>query len=91
MGRPRGSKNKKKLITFEEIQRNLNEKKTLKEELIREISDIDNQVVPLKTELKLKRRSLKKLEKEIIKLEAMKGEGAPKIIYDKEDYLKDLV
>ena len=46
MGRPRGSKNKKKLITFEEIQRNLNEKKTLKEELIREISDIDNQVFP---------------------------------------------
>lgn len=74
MGRPKGSKNKAKKVFFvDDVEKVLEEKNTLRESLVKEISDLNNQIATLRAERRTHKVSLKSLEKEITKIEAYKA------------------
>ena len=51
MGRPKGSKNKVKKVFFvDDVEKVLEEKNTLRESLVKEISDLSNQIATLRAE-----------------------------------------
>ena len=80
MARPKGSKNKVKPIIFnEDISGAISERIAERESLSAEITALGEQIKNLKSELRIKNRRIKALEKEITKLEEMKAEkGFPK-------------
>ncbi|MCI7605523.1 MAG: hypothetical protein MSS69_02070 [Spirochaetales bacterium] len=74
MGRPKGSKNKVKKVFFvDDVEKVLEEKNTLRESLVKEISDLSNQIATLRAERRTHKVSLKSLEKEITKIAAYKA------------------
>ena len=74
MGRPKGSKNKaKKEFFVSDVEKVLEEKSTLRESLVKEISDLSNQIATLRVERRTRKASLKSLEKKITKIEAYKA------------------
>lgn len=80
MARPKGSKNKVKPIIFNgDISGAISERIAERESLSVEINALGEQIKNLKSELRIKNRRIKALEKEITKLEEMKAEkGFPK-------------
>ena len=80
MARPKGSKNKVKAIIFNgDINSAISERIAERESLSVEINALGEQIKNLKSELRIKNRRIKALEKEITKLEEMKAEkGFPK-------------
>lgn len=80
MARPKGSKNKVKPIIFNgDISGAISERIAERESLSAEITALGEQIKNLKSELRIKNRRIKALEKEITKLEEMKAEkGFPK-------------
>ena len=80
MARPKGSKNKVKPIIFNgDISGAISERIAERESLSVELNALGEQIKNLKSELRIKNRRIKALEKEITKLEEMKAEkGFPK-------------
>ena len=80
MARPKGSKNKVKPIIFNgDISGAISERIAERESLSVEINALGEQIKNLKSELRIKNRRIKALEKEITKLEEMKADkGFPK-------------
>ena len=80
MARPKGSKNKVKPIIFNgDISGAISERIAERESLSVETTALREQIKGLKSELRIKNRRIKALEKEITKLEEMKADkGFPK-------------
>lgn len=74
MPRTKGSKNKPKTM-IADFATQIAEKQSTKEALSAEIVSITANIDSLKADLKEKKASLKTIDKEIVKLEAKKGEG----------------
>ena len=74
MPRPKGSKNKPKIVTADFATR-IAEKQSAKEALSAEIASITANIDTLKADLKEKRAALKKAEKEVATLEAKKAKA----------------
>ena len=91
MARPKGSKNKVKQIIFNgDISGAISERIAERESLSAEINALGEQIKNLKSELRIKNRRIKALEKEITKLEEMKAEkGAPKPLEEESSLDKD--
>lgn len=91
MARPKGSKNKVKAIIFNgDIISAISERIAERESLSVEITVLGDQIKGLKSELRMKNRRIKVLEKEITKLEEMKAEKeSPKLLEEKSSLDKD--
>ena len=88
MARPKGSKNKVKPIIFnEDISGAISERIAERESLSAEITALGEQIKNLKSELRMKNRRIKVLEKEITKLEEMKAEKESPKPLEKESSL----
>ena len=74
MPRTKGSKNKPKTVTAD-FTTQIAEKQSAKDALTAEIASITANMDSLKADLKEKKASLNAIDKEIVKLEAKKGEG----------------
>ena len=74
MPRTKGSKNKPKMVTAD-FATQIAEKQSAKEVLSAEIASIAANIDTLKVDLKEKKVSLKAIDRDIVKLEAKKGEG----------------
>ena len=88
MARPKGSKNKVKAIIFNgDINSAISERIAERESLSVEITVLGDQIKGLKSELRMKNRRIKVLEKEITKLEEMKAEKESPKPLEKESSL----
>lgn len=72
MPRPKGSKNKTKAIVNIDYAAQIAEKNTVAESIAQEIAALGDKIGSLNAERKTKETELKKLNKEIVKLEAKK-------------------
>ena len=73
MPRPKGSKNKPKTVkTTIDFAAQLSEKQSAKDTTAAEIASITANIDALKADLKTKKASLNKLDKELVKLESKK-------------------
>ena len=77
MPRPKGSKNKPKIVTAD-FATQIAEKQSAEEALTAEIASIAANIDTLKADLKEKKASLKAIDKEIVKLEAKKEKADAK-------------
>ena len=77
MPRPKGSKNKPKIVTAD-FATQIAEKQSAREALSAEIATITANLDSLKTDLKEKKTSLKAIDKEIVKLEVRKEKADAK-------------
>ena len=91
MARPKGSKNKVKPIIFNgDISGAISERIAERESLSVEINALEKKNKNLKSELRIKNRRIKALEKEITKLEEMKAEKeSPKPLEEESSLDKD--
>ena len=91
MARPKGSKNKVKAIIFNgDINSAISERIAERESVSVETTALREQIKGLKSELRMKNRRIKVLEKEITKLEEMKAEKeSPKLLEEKYSLDKD--
>ena len=88
MARPKGSKNKVKPIIFNgDISGAISERIAERESLSVETTALREQIKGLKSELRMKNRRIKVLEKEITKLEEMKVEKESPKPLEKESSL----
>ena len=81
MPRPKGSKNKPKIVTAD-FATQIAEKQSAKEALTAEIASITANIDTLKADLKVKKATLKKVEKEVEMLEAKKAKADAKAAED---------
>lgn len=79
MARPKGSKNKAKVLDGVDYAAQIAEKNTAAESLTEEIAALGTNIAALNTERKAKEAELKKLNKDITKLEKKKAEADEKI------------
>jgi septal ring factor EnvC (AmiA/AmiB activator) len=79
MARPRGSKNKAKVIDGIDYAAQIAEKNTAAKSLAEEIAALGTNIAALNAERKAKEAELKKLNKDITKLEKKKAEADEKI------------
>lgn len=96
MARPKGSKNKAKVLDGVDYAAQIAEKNTAAESLAEEIAALGTNIVALNAERKSKEAELKKLNKEVTKLEKKKAEVDEKIAEaakkaEAEDVLKKLL
>lgn len=96
MARPKGSKNKAKVLDGVDYAAQIAEKNTAAESIAEEISALGTNIAALNAEKKAKEVELKKLNKEITKLEKKKAEADEKIAEaakkaEAEDVLKKLL
>ena len=88
MARPKGSKNKVKAIIFNgDINSAISERIAERESLSVETTALREQIKGLKSELRMKNRRIKVLEKEITKFEEMKAEKESPKPLEKESSL----
>ena len=79
MSRPKGSKNKPKTVkTTIDFAAQIAEKQAAKEAAAAEIASITENIDALKADLKTKKASLNKLDKELVKLESKKKDAETK-------------
>lgn len=79
MPRPKGSKNKLKTVkTTIDFAAQIAEKQAAKEAAAAEIASITENIDALKADLKTKKASLNKLDKELVKLESKKKDAETK-------------
>lgn len=79
MARPRGSKNKAKVLDGIDYAAQIAEKNTVAESIAQEIATIGDNIAALNVQRKAKEAELKKLNKEIVKLEKKKADADEKI------------
>lgn len=79
MARPRGSKNKAKVLDGIDYAAQIAEKNTVAESIAQEIATIGDNIAALNVQRKAKEAELKKLNKEIAKLEKKKADADEKI------------
>lgn len=79
MPRPKGSKNKAKVLDGVDYAEQIAEKNTAAESLADEIAALGTNIAALNAERKAKEAELKKLNKEIAKLEKKKADADEKI------------
>lgn len=96
MARPKGSKNKAKVLDGVDYAAQIAEKNTAAESLADEIAALGTNIAALNAERKSKEAELKKLNKEVTKLEKKKAEADEKIAEaakkaEAEDVLKKLL
>nr|DAD57347.1 MAG TPA: protein of unknown function DUF4315 [Bacteriophage sp.] len=96
MARPKGSKNKAKVLDGVDYAAQIAEKNTAAESLAKEIAALGTNIAALNAERKSKEAELKKLNKEVTKLEKKKAEADEKIAEaakkaEAEDVLKKLL
>lgn len=96
MARPKGSKNKAKVLNGIDYAAQIAEKNTAAESLAEEIAAIGDNIAALNAERKAKHVELNKLHKEIAKLEKKKADADEKIAEaakkaEAEDVLKKLL
>lgn len=96
MARPKGSKNKAKVLDGVDYTAQIAEKNTAAESLAEEIAALGTNIAALNAERKSKEAELKKLNKEVTKLEKKKAEADEKIAEaakkaEAEDVLKKLL
>lgn len=96
MARPKGSKNKAKVLDGVDYAAQIAEKNTAAESLAEEIAALGTNIAALNVERKSKEAELKKLNKEVTKLEKKKAEADEKIAEaakkaEAEDVLKKLL
>lgn len=96
MARPKGSKNKAKVLDGVDYAAQIAEKNTAAESLAEEIATLGTNIAALNAERKSKEAELKKLNKEVTKLEKKKAEADEKIAEaakkaEAEDVLKKLL
>lgn len=96
MARPKGSKNKAKIIDGIDYAAQIAEKNTAAESLAEDIAALGTNIAALNAERKSKEAELKKLNKEIAKLEKKKADADEKIAEaakkaEAEDVLKKLL
>ena len=96
MPRPKGSKNKTKVLDGVDYAAQIAEKNAAAESLAQEIEELGNNIGALNAERKSKDAELKRLNKEIVKLEKKKAEADAKIAEaakkaEAEDVLKKLL
>lgn len=96
MARPKGSKNKTKILDGIDYAAQIAEKNTAAESLAEEIAALGTNIVALNAERKSKEAELKKLNKEVTKLEKKKAEADEKAAEaakkaEAEDVLKKLL
>lgn len=97
MPRPKGSKNKPKAVKATvDFAAQITEKQAAKEAAAAEIASITENIDALKADLKTKKASLNKLDKELVKLESKKKDAETKAAEsakkaEAEDVLKKLL
>lgn len=96
MARPKGSKNKVKVLDGIDYAAQIAEKNTAAESLAEEIAALGTNIAALNAERKSKETELKKINKEIAKLEKKKADADEKIAEaakkaEAEDLLKKLL
>ena len=79
MARPKGSKNKTKVLDGIDYAAQITEKNTAAESIAQEIATIGDDIATLNAQRKAKEAELKKLNKEITKLEKKKVDADAKI------------
>lgn len=79
MARPKGSKNKVKVLDGIDYAAQITEKNTAAESIAQEIATIGDDIATLNAQRKAKEAELKKLNKEIIKLEKKKADADAKV------------
>lgn len=79
MARPKGSKNKVKVLDGIDYAAQIAEKNTAAESIAEEIAALGTNIASLNAERKSKEAELKKLNKEVTKLEKKKAEADEKI------------
>lgn len=79
MARPKGSKNKTKVIDGIDYAAQITEKNTAAKSLAEEIAALGTNIAALNAEKKAKEAELKKINKEIAKLEKKKADADEKI------------
>lgn len=79
MARPKGSKNKAKILDGIDYAAQISEKNTAAESIAQEIATIGDDIAALNAQRKAKEVELKKLNKEITKLEKKKADADKKI------------
>lgn len=96
MPRPKGSKNKTKVIDGVDYAAQIAEKNAIAESLAQEIAAIGDDIATLNADRKAKEVELRKITKEVAKLEKKKAEADAKIAEaakkaEAEDVLKKLL
>lgn len=96
MARPKGSKNKAKVLDSVDYAAQITEKNAAAESIAEEITSLGSNIAALNAERKAKEAELKKLNKEIAKLEKKKADADEKIAEaakkaEAEDVLKKLL
>lgn len=96
MPRPKGSKNKAKVLDGVDYAAQIAEKNTAAESLAKEITALGTNIAALNAEKKAKEAELKKINKEISKLEKKKADADAKVAEaakkaEAEDVLKKLL
>ena len=96
MARPKGSKNKAKVLDGVDYAAQIAEKNTAAESLAQEIAAIGDNIGALNAQRKAKHVELNKLNKEITKLEKKKADADAKVAEaakkaEAEDVLKNLL
>lgn len=96
MARPKGSRNKAKVLDGVDYAAQIAEKNTAAESLAQEIAALGTNIAALNAERKAKEVELKKLNKEIVKLKKKKAEADEKVAEaakkaEAEDVLKKLL
>ena len=92
MARPKGSKNKVKVLDGIDYAAQIAEKNTAAESIAQEIATIGDDIATLNAQRKAKEAELKKLNKEITKLEKKKADADKKIaaeLKEREDLRVD--
>lgn len=96
MARPKGSKNKTKVLDCIDYVAQIAEKNAAAESLAQEIATISDNIATLNAQRKAKEAELKKINKEIVKLEKKKADADAKVAEaakkaEAEDVLKKLL
>ncbi len=96
MARPRGSKNKVKVLDGVDYAAQIAEKNAAAESIAEEIASLGSNIAALNADRKAKEAELKKLNKEIAKLEKKKADADAKVAEaakkaEAEDVLKKLL
>ena len=96
MARPKGSKNKVKVLDGIDYAAQIAEKNAAAESLAEEIAALGTNIAALNADCKAKEAELKKINKEIVKLEKKKADADAKVAEaakkaEAEDVLKKLL
>lgn len=96
MARPKGSKNKTKVLDGVDYAAQIAEKNAATKSIAEEIASLGSNIAALNAERKAKEAELKKLNKEIVKLEKKKADADAKVAEvakkaEAEDMLKKLL